>query len=386
MWFLDFELTEVQKDIQKAAKEFAQKEFSGELARKFEQEEEYPFELWRKACKLGFIGVHFPEEYGGQGLGTFENALVVEEFCKVDSTLGTALILSDFASEIILRFGSKEQKEEYLPKICKGEAISAGAFTEPEHGSDITFMSTKASKEGDYWIINGTKTLITNAPIASFFIVLCQTNLEAKPPYRGQSLFIVDKDANGVDVTKIGGKMGIRPSLTGEISFSNVRIPKEKLVGQENRGFYHTLEFFDESRIEIAAQALGIAEGALERAVNYAKQREQFGQKIAEFQVIQHKIADMAIKIETAKLLVYKAAWNFDQGRIDPCLTSMAKAYAGRVAVEVADEAVQIFGGYGYIGEYDVERIYRDAKITEIYEGTREIQKNTIARAIIGKL
>jgi len=383
---LDFELTEVQKDIQKAAKEFAQQEFSVELARKFEQEEEYPFELWRKACKLGFIGVHFPEEYGGQGLGIFENALVVEEFCKVDSTLGTALILSDFASEIILRFGSKEQKEEYLPKICKGEAISAGAFTEPEHGSDITFMSTKASKEGDYWIINGTKTLITNAPIASFFIVLCQTNPEAKPPYRGQSLFIVDKDTNGVDVTKIGGKMGIRPSLTGEISFSNVRIPKEKLVGQENRGFYHTLEFFDESRIEIAAQALGIAEGALERAVNYAKQREQFGQKIAEFQVIQHKIADMAIKIETAKLLVYKAAWNFDQGRIDPCLTSMAKAYAGRVAVEVADEAVQIFGGYGYIGEYDVERIYRDAKITEIYEGTREIQKNTIARAIIGKL
>ncbi|RLI02580.1 acyl-CoA dehydrogenase [Candidatus Bathyarchaeota archaeon] len=383
---MDFELTEVQKDIQKAAKEFAQQEFSVELARKFEQEEEYPFELWRKACKLGFIGVHFPEEYGGQGLGIFENALVVEEFCKVDSTLGTALILSDFASEIILRFGSKEQKEEYLPKICKGEAISAGAFTEPEHGSDITFMSTKASKEGDYWIINGTKTLITNAPIASFFIVLCQTNPEAKPPYRGQSLFIVDKDTNGVDVTKIGGKMGIRPSLTGEISFSNVRIPKEKLVGQENRGFYHTLEFFDESRIEIAAQALGIAEGALERAVNYAKQREQFGQKIAEFQVIQHKIADMAIKIETAKLLVYKAAWNFDQGRIDPCLTSMAKAYAGRVAVEVADEAVQIFGGYGYIGEYDVERIYRDAKITEIYEGTREIQKNTIARAIIGKL
>lgn len=379
-------MSNVQKDIQTAAREFAKKEFSGELARKFEQIEEYPFELWKKACKLGFIGVHFPEEYGGQGLGVFENVLVVEEFCKADSTLGTALILADFASEIILRFGSKEQKEECLPKICKGEAISAGAFTEPQHGSDITSLLTKASKDGDHWVISGTKTLITNAPIASFFIVLCQTNPEAKPPYRGQSLFIVDKSAEGVDVTKIGGKMGIRPSLTGEVSFNNVRVPREKLIGQEGRGFYQTLEFFDESRIEIAAQALGIAEGALERAINYAKQREQFGQKIAEFQVIQHKIADMAIKVETARLLVYKAAWNFDQRRIDPCLTSMAKAYAGRVAVEVADEAVQIFGGYGYIGEYDVERIYRDAKITEIYEGTREIQKNTIARAIIGKL
>jgi len=314
-----------------------------------------------------------------------ENALIVEEFCRKDSTLGTALILTDFASELILRCGSEEQKKKYLPKITGGEAISAGAFTEPEHGSDITFMSTTAVKDGDYYIINGTKTLISNAPIADLFIVLCQTNPEAKPTYRGQSLFLVEKNTPGVDVTKIGDKLGIRTSLTGEVSFSNVRIPKENLVGQENRGFYHTLEFFDESRIEIAAQALGIAQGAFDRALAYAKEREQFGRKIGEFQVIQHKLADMAIKIETARLIVYKAAWNFDQGRIDPYLTSIAKTYAGRVAVEVTDEAVQIFGGYGYIGEYDVERMYRDAKITEIYEGTREIQKNTIARTLLKK-
>ncbi len=382
---MDFELTEEQKDIQRAAREFAEGEFTRELAVELDRKEEFPFDLWRKACKLGFIGAHFPEEYGGQGFGILENALIVEEFCRKDSTLGTALLLADFASEIILRHGSEEQKKKYLPKITGGEAISAGAFTEPEHGSDITFMSTTAVKDGDYYIINGTKTLISNAPIADFFIVLCQINPEAKPPYRGQSLFLVEKNTSGVDVTKIGDKLGIRTSLTGEVSFSNVRIPKENLVGQENRGFYHTLEFFDESRIEIAAQALGIAQGAFDRALAYAKEREQFGRKIGEFQVIQHKLADMAIKIETAKLIVYKAAWNFDQGRIDPYLTSIAKTYAGRVAVEVTDEAVQIFGGYGYIGEYDVERMYRDAKITEIYEGTREIQKNTIARALLRK-
>ena len=382
---MNFELTEEQKDIQRAAREFAQKEFTREIALELEKKEEFPFDLWRKACKLGFIGAHFPEEYGGQGFGTLENVLIVEEFCRADSSIGMAISAAGFASELILRHGSKEQKEKYLPKVTGGEAISAGAFTEPEHGSDLTLLFTRAVKDGDYYIINGTKTFITNGTIANFYLVLCQTNPEAKPTYRGQSILIVERGTKGFDATKIENKMGIRLSPTAELSFSDVRIPKENLVGEENRGFYYAMEFFDESRPMVAAQAVGMAQGAFDRALAYAKEREQFGRKIGEFQVIQHKLADMAIKIETAKLIVYKAAWNFDQGRIDPYLTSVAKTYACRVAIEVVDEAVQIFGGYGYIGEYDVERIYRDVRITEIYEGTREIQKNTIARALLGK-
>jgi alkylation response protein AidB-like acyl-CoA dehydrogenase len=199
-------------------------------------------------------------------------------------------------------------------------------------------------------------------------------------------MIVVEKGTSGFEVTPIQDKMGIKMSPTGELSFSDVRVPIENLVGEENRGFYHVMEFFDESRIEIAAQALGIAQGAFDRSLDYAKQREQFGRKLAEFQITQHKLADMATKIETARLLTYKAAMSYDRGKIDPMLASMAKMYAGRVAVEVADEAIQILGGYGYILEYEVERFYRDAKVTEIYEGTREIQKNTIARALLGKL
>ena len=384
---MDFELTEEQKDIQKAAYDFAEGEFDKEIALDHESNKKFPFDIWKKACKLGFIGVHFPEEYGGQGLGVFENILIVEEFCRRDSGLGTAIVLSDFSSDIILRCGTEDQKGKYLTPLTKGEAISAGAFTEPDHGSDITQMSTTAVLDGDDYVINGTKTFITNGEIASYVIVLCQTDQDAKPTHRGQSTIIVDdlKNRDGFEATDIGAKMGIKMTSTAELSFNDVRVPKENLVGKENRGFYQTLEFFDESRIEIAAQALGIGQGAFDRSLSYAKTREQFGRPISSLQVIQHKLADMATKLETARLLVYKAAWNFDFGKIDPKLTSMAKAYTARVAVEVCEEAVQIHGGYGYMLDYEVERFYRDARITEIYEGTREIQKNTIAGLVIGK-
>ncbi|MDY6932406.1 MAG: acyl-CoA dehydrogenase family protein [Halobacteriota archaeon] len=384
---MDFELTLEQRDIQKAAYDFAEGEFDKEVALDHELNKKFPFDIWKKACKLGFIGVHFPEEYGGQGLGVFENILIVEEFCRRDSGLGTALVLSDFSSDIILRRGTEDQKDKYLTPLTKGEAISAGAFTEPDHGSDITQMSTKAVLDGDEYIINGTKTFITNGEIASYVIVLCQTDQDAKPTHRGQSTIIVDdlKNRDGFEATDIGAKMGIKMTSTADLSFNDVRVPRENLVGGENMGFYQTLEFFDESRIEIAAQALGIGQGAFDRSLAYAKQREQFGRPISSLQVVQHKLADMAIKLETARLLVYKAAWNFDCGKIDPKLTSMAKAYTARVAVEVCEEAVQIHGGYGYMLDYEVERFYRDARITEIYEGTREVQKNTIAGLVIGK-
>ncbi|MCK5196455.1 MAG: acyl-CoA dehydrogenase family protein, partial [Desulfobulbaceae bacterium] len=342
--------------------------------------------IWQKAADLGFIGVHFPEKYSGQGLGVLENILIAEEFCSRDSSIGAALILANFASECVLRFGSDELKEKFLPPVAEGKILSAGAFTEPDHGSDITFMDTTAEKDGDQWVINGSKIFISNGELAGFYCVLCQTDPASKPTYRGISLILVEADRQGVSATDVGQKMGIHMTSTSEVNFKDVRVPYANLIGEEGKGFYHVLEFFDESRILVAAQALGTAQGAFDRALAYVKQREQFGKKIAQFQVTQHKLADMATKIELSRLITYKAAWNFDQGRIDPKLTSMAKMYAARAAVEVADEAIQLLGGYGYMAEYEVERFYRDAKITEIYEGTKEIQKNTIASAVIGKL
>ncbi len=383
---MNFELLRSHKEIQKAARDFAKGEFKKELALELNKKHEFPKKIWKKAADLGFIGIHFPVEYSGQGLGALENILVAEAFCSGDSSIGSALILSGFASECILRFGSDELKKQLLPKVAEGEMLSAGAFTEPDHGSDITFMNTTAVHDGDDWIVNGAKTFITNGGLAGFYIVLCQTDPDADPTYRGMSMLLVEADRKGVSTMDVGEKMGIHMIPTAEIIFKDVRVPSSNLIGKEGRGFYQVLEFFDESRILIAAQGLGIAQGAFDRALAYVKQREQFGKKIARFQVTQHKLADMATKIELARLITYKAAWNFDQGRIDPKLTSMAKMFAGRIAVEVADEAIQLLGGYGYMAEYEVERFYRDAKITEIYEGTREIQKNTIASAVIGRL
>jgi len=382
---MDFELSDEQRDIQRAARDFAQGEFDRDLAMELEREHAFPKSIWKKACELGFIGIHFPEAYGGQGLGILENTLVVEGFCRQDSGIGVALTLADFSSEVILRFGTQEQKEKYLPPVARGEAISAGAYTEPDHGSDLTRLSTTAIKRGQRFIINGTKTFITNGTLANYFVILCQTDPEADPPHRGMGTILLERGTPGFEATELGEKMGIRMTSTAELSLSDAHVPLENLIGQENRGFYQVLEFFDESRIEIAAQALGIGQGAFDRSLAYAKERRQFGRRIADFQATQHKFADMYTMLETARLLTYRAAWNYDQGRIDPQLTSMAKMHAGRVSVEVADEAIQILGGYGYITEYEVERFYRDAKVMEIYEGTREIQKNTIASALIGK-
>ena len=383
---MDFEFSREQMDIQNAIKSFCKGEFDKELAYQLDEKHEFPMKLFKKAADLGFIGIAFPEEYSGQGLGCIENTIVVEEFCRADSTIGTALALSYFASECILHFGTDEMKKRLLTQVAKGKMLSAGAFTEPDHGSDITRMDTTAVKDGDSWVINGTKVFITNGEIAGFFTVLVQTDPESNPPHKGISMILVESDRQGVSTMDVGKKMGIRSTSTAEVVFNNVRVPLTNLIGVEGKGFYQVLEFFDESRITIAAQALGIAECAYDRALAYVKERSQFGKKLAQFQVTQHKIAGMHTKIELAKLITYKAAWNFDQGRIDPVLTSMAKMYAARTAIEVADEAIQLLGGYGYITENEVERIYRDAKITEIYEGTKEIQKNTIASGLLGKL
>ncbi len=384
---MDFELSKSRKEIQKAVRDFVKGEFKKDVILELEEAHAFPEKIWKKAADLGFIGIHFPEEYSGQGLGVTENILVAEELCRGDSSVGACLILADFASEIILHFGSDEQKQTWLPRVAEGEVLSCGAFTEPNHGSDITRMDTTAVRDGDDWVINGTKIFITNGgPLAGFYSVLCQTDPDVSPSHRGMSLILVEADRPGLSTASVGVKMGIRMMQTAEVSFKDVRVPAKNLIGKENKGFYQVLEFFDESRILIAAQGLGTAQGAYDRALAYVKAREQFGKKIGQFQATQHKLADMATKIELARLVVYKAAWNFDQGRIDPMLTSMAKMVAGRTAVEVADEAIQLLGGYGYMLEYEVERFYRDAKICEIYEGTKEIQKNTIASALLGRL
>jgi alkylation response protein AidB-like acyl-CoA dehydrogenase len=376
---MEFKLNNEQLEIKRAAREFAEKEFTPELALEYDQKEEFPMVLHKKAAKLGFTSMRIPQEFGGQGYGVLEDCIVIEEFCRVDPGLGIAAALGNLMiPDALLHHGNEEQKKKYIPPLAKGEKIAAAAFTEPEHGSDITRMDSTAKKEGNEWIINGAKEFITNAPIADTFILLCQSDPDAQPSHRGQSLFIAEKGMPGLEVTKLHGKMGIRPCVTGSIGMSDLRVPEANVVGELNKGFYYTLELFDGTRIAVAAQAVGTAQGAFEKALTYAKTRKQFGQPILNFQGVSFKLAEMATKIEAARLMMYRAAWLYDKEKPNPVATSMAKTFTGRVAMEVTDEAMQIFGGYGYLADYHVERFHRCAKICEIYEGTSEIQKLTI--------
>lgn len=382
---MDFELTDEQKDIKKAAREFAEGEFQ-EVARECDRKEEFPRELWRKACDLGFIGIFIKEEYGGAGLGILDHCMVMEEFWRVDPGCGN-ILLSVFGSEIIQLFGNDEQKRKFLPPLTKAEAIMGAAITEPDAGSDITSISTMAKKDGDDYIVNGTKQFITNGSIADYLLVLCVTNPEAESRLKRFGTLIIETDRPGFEATKITGKLGIRASDTAELNFNDVRVPNENLVGTgEGQGFSQTMQLFNINRLVAASQGVGVAQGALELAIKHIKQRKQFGQPIGAFQAVQFKIAEMATWVEAARCLYYKAGWMIDRGKVDPKVISMAKWVAGEVGVKVANEALQLHGGYGYIADYDIERFYRDAKIVEIYEGTKEIEKNTIARELLGKL
>jgi len=381
---LHFELNEEQNEIKRALREFCQKEFTPELALELDEKEEFPMELYKKVAKLGFTSMRIPQEYGGQGYGVLEDCIVVEELCRADPGIGAAISLGNLMiPDILLKHGAEEQKKKYIPPLASGDTTSAAAFTEPEHGSDITRMDTTAVKTGSEWTINGSKEFITNAPIADTFIILCQTDPNATPSHRGQSLFLAEKGTPGLEVTKLKGKMGIKPCITGSLSLSDAKVPEKNLVGELNRGFYYALELFDGTRITVAAQAVGMAQGAFERAFQYAKTRKQFGQPIIQFQGVSFKLAEMATNIEAARFLTYKAAWLYDQRKTDPAATSMAKAFASRVAMEVTDEAIQIHGGYGYLADYHIERFHRCAKITEIYEGTTEMQKLTIINQLM---
>jgi len=379
---MDFELTEKQLNLKTSVRTFCEKEFNPDYALELDKKEEFPIELYRKAAKQGFPSLFIPEKYGGGGQGYLASCLAMEEMCRADSSLGLACMIGTFGSDMFLLKGTEEQKNRYLSPLCRGDSISAAAFTEPTRGTDITTVDTKAAKHGNEWTINGTKTLITNAPIADLIIVLCQTGSRNKPR-KSQSLFIVDKEAPGVTVTKLSNKMGIRCVTTGEVSFKNVKVSDNNLLGELNNGFSHSMDFFAISRTAIAAQAVGTAQGAFEIALKHAKQRQSHGQPIIRFQQIGAKLAQAASEIEAARLLTYKAACSIDQNNVDSMLTSMAKLYASNVAVRATDAAIQILGGYGYLGEYRVERFYRDARVTEIYEGTSEIQRLAILKQLI---
>ena len=382
---MDFELTNRQKQMRLAAREFAEGEFPG-IAREYDRREEFPRELWKKASELGFIGLFIKKEYGGLGLGFLEFSMVMEEFWRVDPGCGN-ILLTAFGAELIQLYGTEEQKRKYLPPLTKGKAIMGTAITEPDAGSDILSILTLARRDGDSYVINGSKQFITNGSIANYLAVFCQVQPEAESKLKRFGIVLVETDRPGFSALKITGKMGIRASDTAEIRLNEVRVSKENLIGtREGEGFAQIMQLFNINRVIAASQGVGVAQGALDKAVQYVKKRKQFGQPLGAFQAVQFKIAEMATWVEAARTLCYQAAWMLDHGKVEPKLISIAKYLAGEVGVKVANEALQLHGGYGYIADYDIERFYRDAKIVEIYEGTKEIEKNTIARELLGKL
>ena len=381
---MDFELTDEQRDIKKAAREFAEGMFP-EVAEECDLNETFPRALWKKACDLGFVGVFIDGAYGGSGLGLLENILIMEEFSRVDAGCA-GVVLATLGSEFILLYGREEQKRKYLPGLTKGETIMGMAITEPDASSDVASITTTARKVKDHSVINGNKMFITNGSIADFIIVLCLTNENEKVKSKRQSAILVETNRKGFEANQLKRRLGMRGSDTAELHFSEVEVPSENLVGEvEGEGFYQLMAVFNRTRVTVAVINVRVAQGGLEKAIQYAKQRKQFGSPIGSFQAIQFKLAEMASWIEAARTLCHKAAWMVDHGRIDPKLISMAKWFAGEVGVKVIDEVVQIHGGYGYLGEFGIERLYRDVKLAEIVEGTKEIEKLIIARELLGR-
>ncbi len=378
---MNFSFTEEQLMIKQTAKEFAETEIAPTAVLR-DLTGEFPYEIVKKLGELGFMGMMVSPEWGGAGLDTVSYVLAMEEISKVDASVGVIMSVNNsLVCWGLEEYGTQEQKEKYLRPLAQGKMLGAFALSEPEAGSDATNQHTTAEKDGDYWILNGTKNWITNGTTADVYLVMAQTNRELR--HKGISAFIVEKDTPGFERGKKEDKLGIRSSDTCSLSFSNCRIPKENLIWEEGKGFNFAMNTLNGGRIGIAAQALGIAQASLEAAVKYSKERKAFGRPIAELQAIQFKIADMATKVEAARLLTLQAASLKDQCKDFAVYASMAKLFASRTAMECADEAIQIHGGYGYVREYLVERFLRDAKITEIYEGTSEIQRIVIARSLL---
>jgi len=378
---MDFAFTDEQLMIKQTAKDFAESEIAPSAVER-DINAEFPHEIVKKMGELGFMGMMVPPEWGGAGMDTISYVLAMEEISKVDASVGVIMSVNNSLVCYGLNdFGSNYIKEKYLKPLAQGKLLGAFALSEPEAGSDATNQHTTAEKDGDQWILNGTKNWITNGQSADVFIIVAQTNRELR--HKGISTFIVEKGTPGFEHGKKEDKLGIRSSDTCSLSFTNCRVPKENLIWEEGKGFNFAMNTLNGGRIGIAAQALGIAQASLEASVKYSKERKAFDKPIANLQAIQFKLADMSTKIEAARMLTLNAAALKDKNENYIQAAAMAKLYASRTAVECADEAIQIHGGYGYVREYLVERYLRDAKITEIYEGTSEIQRIVIARSLL---
>ncbi len=374
----NFSLTDEQIMIQKLAHDFAQNEIVP-VAEHYDQTHEYPWPVVKKAQKLGLTVVSIPEKYGGMGLNLLEECLVSEELSWGCSGISTCIGVVGLGYAPIRVAGTEAQKKEYGERLAEGE-MCAYCLTEPEAGSDVSGIKTSARKEGDHYILNGSKTFITGATVANFYTVFAYTDPQKR--YKGMSCFIVDRDLEGVSVGKPFNKMGQHASDTAEVIFDNVPVPESCLLGQEGDGFMIAMKVFDHSRPPTAAGAVGIARRATEEAIKYAKTRESWGQPIWQYQSIGHMVADMDMAVEAARLLVWKSAWSVDNKIRNTKMSAFAKAYAADMAMKVTTNAVQVFGGYGYMSEYPVEKLMRDAKIYQIYEGTSQIQRNIIMREL----
>ncbi|WP_231426507.1 acyl-CoA dehydrogenase [Pedobacter sp. Leaf250] len=378
---MHFELSEEQLMIQQAARDFAQQELKPGVIER-DEHQKFPVEQVKKLGELGFLGMMVNEKYNGSGLDAISYVLVMEELSKIDASASVVVSVNNsLVCYGLEAYASEEQKEKYLKPLASGEKIGAFCLSEPEAGSDATSQRTTAEDKGDYYLLNGTKNWITNGNSASTYLVIAQTHPELR--HKGINAFIVEKGMEGFTIGPKENKLGIRGSDTHSLMFNDVKVPKENRIGEDGFGFKFAMKTLEGGRIGIAAQALGIAQGAFELATQYAKERKSFGKPISEHQAIAFKLADMATQIEAARLLVYKAAWLKDQGLPYTQAGSMAKLFASKVAMDITIEAVQVHGGYGFVKEYHVERLMRDAKITQIYEGTSEIQKMVISREVI---
>ena len=386
---MEFALTDEQQQLRRTVREFAEGEILPHVM-EWDEASRFPSELIPKMAEMGFLGVIFPEKYGGAGMGYVEYAIIIEELSRVDGSVGIIVAAhNSLCTNHLYKFGTEEQKKKYVEPLAQGKKLGCWSLTEPEAGSDAGGTRTKAVRQGDGWVINGSKTFTTNGHYADVCVGMAVTDATKKS--HGISAFVIEKGTPGFKPGKKENKLGLRASDTSEVIFTDCKVPAASLVGKEGEGFVNSLQILDGGRISIASLGLGMAQGAYEAAVKYAKQRKQFGKAIAEFQAIQFKLADMAMQIEAARLLTYKAAWLADRaiaaGNLDFRITqesSMAKLYAGETAVRVANECVQIHGGYGFIKDYPAEKFYRDVKLCTIGEGTSEIQRMVIARQILG--
>jgi alkylation response protein AidB-like acyl-CoA dehydrogenase len=387
---LEFALTDEQQQLRRTVRAFAEAEILPHVM-EWDEVSKFPSEIIPKLAEMGFLGVIFSEKYGGAGMGYIEYAIIIEELSRVDGSIGIIVAAhNSLCTNHIYKFGSEEQKKKYVTPLAQGKKLGCWSLTEPEAGSDAGGTRTTAIRKDGGWLINGSKTFTTNGHYADVCVGMAVTDASKKS--HGISAFVVEKGTPGFRPGKKENKLGLRASDTSEVVFTDCRVPADSLLGKEGEGFVNSLQILDGGRISIASLGLGMAQGAYECSVKYAKQRKQFGKPIGDFQAIQFKLADMAMEIEAARLLTYKAAWLADRaiaaGDYDARITSessMAKLYAGEVAVRVANEAVQIHGGYGFIKDYPAEKFYRDVKLCTIGEGTSEIQRMVIARQILGK-